>query len=107
MNDTKWRELRGAMIRRHDKPRYRVQCLLSAPTRADSWDSDWYYHLPRFVWIEWLDIDPILVKARDRSPAGRRLDITAEIVDLLKTRSIPFEVVDGLIRVYGYRRAST
>ena len=76
MNDTKWRELRMAMVERAEKPRYRVQCLLSQPTHPDNWDGDWYYHLPTFAWIEWLDIDPIYVKSRGHllEAAPRRLD---------------------------------
>ena len=104
MNDTKWRELRMAMVERAEKPRYRVQCLLSQPTHPDNWDGDWYYHLPTFAWIEWLDIDPIYVKSRGHLLEAARVDLTQEILDLLRSLSIPCERQDGLIRVYGYRR---
>jgi hypothetical protein len=104
MNDTKWRELRMAMVERTEKPRYRVQCLLSQPTPPDNWDGDWFYHLPTFAWIEWLDIDPIHVKSRGHLLEAARVDLTQEILDLLRSLSIPCETQDGLIRIYGYRR---
>src|SRR5687767_8530237 len=75
MNETKWSELRQLMIEHPRSPRYRLQCLLSPPTDPESWERDWHYHLPAFVWIEWLDIDPIY-----RTRRGHLLD--DEKVDL-------------------------
>jgi hypothetical protein len=104
MNDTKWRELRQLMIERPRSPRYRLQCLLSPPTNPDSWDGDWYYHLPTFVWIEWLDIDPIYRTRRGHLVEDEKVDLTEELVPLLQARSIPFEAHGSFIRIYGYRR---
>jgi hypothetical protein len=104
MNDTKWRELRQLMIERPRRPKFRVQCLRSPPPNSASWDGDWHYHLPTFVWIEWLDIDPIYRIRRGHLVADDTIDLTTELIPLLEERSIPFEVEDSLIRIYGYRR---
>jgi hypothetical protein len=104
MNDTKWRELRQIMIERPRRPRYRVQSLLSPPANPDSWEGDWYYHLPTFVWIEWLDIDPIFRTRRGHLLEEDKVDLTGELVPLLEAQSIPFELGAPFIRIYGYRR---
>ena len=103
MNDTKWRELRQAMIEREHKPRFRLQCLLAPPTDPERWDGEWYYHLPTFVWIEWLDIDPI---HRPSNHLSRKdwVDLTGELLLLLETHSIPFEMQSPFIRIHEYRR---
>jgi hypothetical protein len=104
MNDTKWGELRQLMIEHSRSPRYRLQCLLSPPTNPDIWDRDWYYHLPTFVLIEWLDIDPIYRTLRGHLVEDEKVDLTEELTRLLQARSIPFEAHDGFVRIWGYRR---
>lgn len=104
MNDTKWRELREAMLSLQRRPKYRLQCLLSPPTDPDDWDSEWYYHLPTFVWIEWLDIDPIHRARRGHLVQDERTDLTSELIPLLEQHSIPFEANGPYLRIHGYRR---
>lgn len=104
MNDTKWRELRQVMIELPRSPKYRLQCLLSPPTAPDNWDGDWYYHLPTFVWIEWLDIDPIYQTRRGHLLKDELTDLTRELTPLLEAHSIPFEANGPFIRIHGYRR---
>jgi hypothetical protein len=107
MNDTKWRELRQLMIERKPSPRYRLQCFLSPPEGPESWEGDWHYHLPTFVWIEWLDIDPIHRTWRGHLVDDLKLDMTADLITLLESHSIPFEMEGPLIRIYGYRRPAS
>lgn len=104
MNDTKWCELRNAMLSLARTPKYRLQCLLSPPADLGNWDGDWYYHLPTFAWIEWLDIDPIHRKNRGYLVEDERTDLTADLVALLEQHSIPFEANGSYLRIYGYRR---
>jgi hypothetical protein len=104
MNNTKWAKLRDLMVGLRDaSPRYRIMCLRVDDERGCYWDGDWYYHLPLFKSIEWLDIDPIV--RRSISPLREdKKDITQILVDLLRNNHIPFSMGKEYIRIWGYNR---
>lgn len=105
MNDTKWSELRALMIHECSfSPRYRVKCLRADDGWAERWDADWQYHLPPFKEIEWIEIDPLHRKRIGHVVPDAVVDKTAELQQLLDSRTIPYEWESGWMRVYGYRR---
>lgn len=103
MNNTKWDELRELMVELgNESPLYRVQCLREPPSQG--WDGDWYYHLPMYKSIEWLDIDPILRERRGQLIKNKKMDYTQRYVNLLKENHIPFSFEGLYIRIWGYQR---
>jgi uncharacterized protein DUF6678 len=103
MNNTKWDKLRELMVELGNEcPLYRVQCLRAPP--AHGWDGDWYYHLPTYKSIEWLDIDPILRERRGQLLEDKKMDYTQRYVNLLKENHIPFSFEGEYIRIWGYQR---
>ena len=104
MNDTKWRELQALMADEATfSPRWRVKCVRDS--EPSGWDTDWCNHLPYpFKNIEWVDIDPVHTERVGHIVPDRREDRTGEIERLLEAKSIPYDHVDGCIRVQGYLR---
>lgn len=94
MNDTKWRAAIAALqaIPRF-RVRFRVKDVGGVEPRADHWEKSFPWHVPTFVTIEWLDIDPIV---------GTE-DFTAAIVEALEAAHVPFTHEAGAIRIWGYR----
>jgi len=105
MNNTKWEKLRKLMISLGEaSPRYRVQCLRTDEVYGTYWDGDWFYHLPTYKWIEWLEIDPVARERRGQRVKNKETDQTQLLTDMLKDCSIPFSMEGGYIRVWGYKR---
>ena len=90
MNDTKWWELRNAMLETEDTPRWRTRCIDNG--YISGWDMEWCYHFTEggFKDIEWLEIEIT-------SQSQRTL-----VLRILRYIHVPGEVVDVGFRVYGY-----
>ena len=91
MNDTKWEELRCAMLemdRLH--PQFQIKDVASAT--PDAWDGEWYYHfrLRPYSTIEWCDIR---VSSEDQRQAVR---------DKLRAIHLPGQTTDDGFRIYGW-----
>ena len=105
MNNTKWEKLRDLILELPGrKPRYRLKCLRADDGRACCWDGDWYYHLPTYKSIEWLDIDPIIRHRQGRLLNDKKTDCSQQLCDLLKKKHVPFSLEGKYIRVWGYQR---
>jgi hypothetical protein len=98
-NDTRWSELRQAMLDLYPRaPRFHVK-MLNWPD-GQQWDGEWYYHFRSdYEWknMEWVDLKP-----KNTAEAVSLDDI--EIV----CRRIGFEIErhKDFVRVIGYRRMS-
>lgn len=109
MNDTKWAKLQTLMLELEDsRPPFRVRCLGDKGEwlldQRESWDYDWNYHLPAYIAIEWLDIDPAKSQRDGRLVGNKKTEHNATIIDLLKMNHIPFSIEGDSIRVWGYHR---
>jgi len=104
-NNTKWSELRDAMVLLYPRaPRFRVK-ILNRPAQdpsnwpgLDPWDGEWFYHFRSdYIWkdMEYVDLSP-------RAATGISLDDIEAIC-----RRVGFEIErhDEFIRIIGYRRA--
>ena len=94
-NDTKWRELRRAILELENDQRPRFRCMNVETGRFGPWDAEWFYHWMQggWDWMEWVDLQV-------RTPQHR--DIIRSII-----RHIRFageETTEGF-RLYGYVRA--
>ncbi len=105
MNDTKWDELRDCMLSLEGlAPKYRTMCLRVQDENGYYWDSDWFYHLPTYKCIEWLDIDPIHRAFQRQLIEEKGTDLNDKIKEMLRSKNIPFSIEDSYIRVWGYQR---
>lgn len=90
MNNTKWEELRLAMLEFEDSPRWRTRDVQTG--YESHWDREWYYHFRDggYSSIEWVEI------AAD-SPE-QLLAIQAALARV----HVPGERTEAGFRVYGY-----
>lgn len=89
MNDTKWREIRTAMLQLETPPRWRTLALngyLSKP------DREWFYHFAEGGYTDIRHLDILL-----DSPADRGF-----ILKALRDIGLPGEATDFGFRIYGY-----
>lgn len=115
MNDTKWNELRNAMMTEMPfQPPYTVKFLFDTVTDDFTEDvyhtMDWHYAYAiegeafngAFA-IEWVKIRPRYLKARGRLTGPEVISAETELEDILKKYSIPYEAEDGVYCIYGYK----
>jgi len=116
MNNTKWNELRTAMLNEMPfPPRYVVKYLFEdeaavaaqaqligkdAPYMGD-WDEG--FDPDGFFAIEWVMVRPRYLKHRGRLVPPKVVDAGEKFVEILKRYSINYEESDGAYRIYGYR----
>jgi hypothetical protein len=99
-NNTKWSELRHAMVSLYPRaPRFRVKTF--SWHGEEQWDGEWYYHFRSDY--EWKNMECVDLKPRTSADAVQ-LDEIAEIC-----RRIGFEIEQykDFIRVVGYRKSAT
>jgi hypothetical protein len=112
MNDTKWRELIGAMRQLQDRGwllQHHAKDVRGPWPSPRGWDGEWYYHLYPWKDLEWVDIK---CSHREGPPYKgpiplsdeEQRSVSAEIRATLKENSIPFSIEGGLVRVWGYTR---
>lgn len=93
MNDTKWRELRAAMlVLGRSAPEWRTRDLETGHISA--WDAEWFYHFAEggYKHIEWVELRV--------SKPGEMSVLQAVLAEI----HLPGEQIDGGFRVYGYVR---
>jgi hypothetical protein len=90
MNDTKWAELREAMLEIEPTPRWSAVC---APTgwRSDP-DMEWYYHFRQGPYSEYLSVDVLIA-----GPAQRD-----QVRAALRKIHLPGEEIEQGFRILGY-----
>lgn len=93
MNDTKWKELRCAMLAfPFPRPNFRTRsCETGFVTR---WDGEWNDHLSDggYTDIEWVEIQPHSAEQRER------------VLAALRKIHLPGEETETGFRIYGYTR---
>lgn len=105
MNNTKWNELRYAMLEEMPfPPQYVIKSLLSESCRiedeilSDSNEfGDWYY-FGSTADIEWIKIRP-----RYKRRGESAVDASDRLAGLLEKYNIPYERDGAVFTVYGYR----
>ncbi|SFD01760.1 DUF6678 family protein [Clostridium uliginosum] len=111
MNQTKWKELRNAMINDLPfPPPYICKDILFDDLKLPAFDKDvtyignWDYEmLYPFVGIQWIKIRPRYLKHRGRLIDGELIDETEEFISVLKRYSIPYEEENRVFTIYGYK----
>jgi hypothetical protein len=93
-NDTKWRELRIAMLDLDSTERPSFRCMDVETGHLGECDSEWFYHwlAGGWQWMEWVEL---LVAPQQRD--------TVRAI-LAKIRFAGEETAEGF-RIYGYLRA--
>jgi hypothetical protein len=96
-NNTKWSELREAMLRIHpNAPRFRVKSLNCV---GDSrWDGEWFYHFKLdYVWkdMEWVEL---------KSGSSETSIAADEITDICQRIGFEIERHGDFVRLIGYRQ---
>jgi hypothetical protein len=89
MNNTKWEELRLAMLSLGDlRPRWRTKDVSGY---VSSWDGEWYYHFrDGFKSIEWVEI---YIQSAEQDIA---------VLELLRRIHVPGHKIEQGYRIYGY-----
>ena len=113
MNNTKWRELREAMMREIPfSPPYIVKDIINEKVELPAFDKDvWYIggweyeNFYPFVGIEWIKIRPRYIAYRGKLIDGEMIDETAEFIEVLEKYQIPYEEENGAYVIYGYKKA--
>ncbi|OIK11539.1 hypothetical protein BIV60_18010 [Bacillus sp. MUM 116] len=90
MNNTKWEEIREAMLDSPNGHPWRTKNIETG--YICPWDGEWFYHfrIGGHKCTEWLEIK------------SETEEIRNEVLEILKGIHVPGEVLDGVIRVYGY-----
>lgn len=107
MNDTKWAELRTAMMEDMPfEPPYKVKFMTDdEPCREESsWQEAYVYEnlLNGAFAIEWIEIRPRIEKKRGMLIEPETVDAHGELERILKKYTIPYEEADGVYIIYGY-----
>lgn len=109
MNDTKWRELQGAVISSLlFPPPYQGKYLLEDSLHPDEFETDvsywgdWKEGIVPFYRVEWIRVRPRYLKHRGHLVSPEVIDITDDFVKLLKELSIPYRLENDTYYIYGY-----
>jgi hypothetical protein len=109
MNNTKWAEALSAISSVPGyQPRFRARMLLDeGDPRGDQWNGSFPWHVPTRVFIEWLELDPVVRTPRGQLVADEIEDFSAPLTAALLGIGVPFSIEDGAIRIWGYLRQGT
>ena len=108
MNDTKWAELRDAMMNEMPfPPPFTVKFLTDDSPCAEEqgWHEAYVFEglFNGAFAVEWLRIRPCARKERGRLIEPEIIDAGRELREILEKYSIPYEENDGVYCIYGYR----
>ena len=106
MNNTKWKELVSEITSRDDfDPSVNIKTLFDSENNR-LFSPVWWEEVERdgFEIIEWLEINPKKTEHIGRLVEPKTEDFTEFIENGLKKHSIPYEINDGIFKVYGYKR---
>ena len=92
MNNTKWEEIRLAMLKYPSATVWRTKDICNG--YLSNWDGEWFYHfkLGGYDNIEWLEIKVDDDKSKN------------EVVNILREIHVPGEVLINSIKIYGYKK---
>ena len=118
MNNTKWNELRTAMMNDMPfPPPYIIKFLFEDEAIGEKHFSedvyylgDWYsifaieghYFNGAFA-VEWIKVRPRYLKHRGHLIKPEVIDAEDKFVEILRQHSIPYKENDGIYCIYGYR----
>jgi hypothetical protein len=93
-NDTKWRELRNAMLDLEQVDRPAFRCKNVENDYLGQWDGEWHHHWQQdgWEWMEWVELSVKIDRQRDLVRAT-----------LKRIRFAGEETAEGF-RIYGYIR---
>lgn len=118
MNDTKWRELRNAMMNEMPfPPPYIIKFLFEDKAEGEEYFSqdvnyfcDWYYcfaleghYFNGAFAVEWIKVRPRYLKYRGQLIKPEIIEAEDKFVEILRKYSIPYEESNGVYCIYGYR----
>ena len=114
MNDTKWNELRHAMLEEMPfPPPYVIKWIYKECENEDfledvSYLGDWNEALAfgdrvHGAAIEWMKIRPRYLKYQGKLVPPKLIDASAEFEAILNRLHIPYEAEDGAYCIYGYK----
>lgn len=106
MNETRWAAALSAISSVPGyRPRFRVRILTDEhDPPADHWDDSFPWHVPTHVFIEWLELDPVVRTRRGQLLADSLEDFSAPLRVALLVGRVPFSIEGGSIRIWGYLR---
>ncbi|MDE5556289.1 MAG: hypothetical protein K2J32_01165 [Ruminococcus sp.] len=117
MNDTKWNELRNAMMNEMPfSPPYIVKFLFEDKAEREEYffqdvyySCDWYYvfaienhYFNGAFAVEWIKVRPRYLKYRGQLIEPEIIEAENEFIEILKKYSIPYEESNGVYCIYGY-----
>jgi len=113
MNNTKWNELRNAVKDLPFPPPYILKGVLEDELDDYKFDQDvWYlgdWSDEAFLWgklyeVEWIKVRPRYIKYKGQLVPDELIDETQQFVEILERYNIPYETVNGMYVIYGYKR---
>lgn len=113
MNDTKWRELVGAVGTLPFPPPYQLKTVLEAapvPARFDAdvdYEGDWGEPLWPYFAVEWIRVRPRVLRFRGRLAPPVVHDISAEFDALLRGTGVPYRPIGDAIEIVGHGISAT
>ena len=106
MNNTKWVAAINALASIQGyQPRFRVKCVRDPEFLDTSWDTSFPWHIPTFVHIERLEVNPIMVKPCGKLASPIQTNFTPAIKLALESAHVPFLEANGIIKIVGYMRS--
>ena len=104
MSDSKWRRLQRTLAELPFSVSFRRRDVRDVGPDPVRWDWDWAHNFGGLVAVEWLEIN-----ARHEQPRGQLVrpavhDDNAELRQALLAARVPYSMVDGNVRVWGYLR---
>ncbi len=106
MNNTKWRELVEEITKDQDyNPSVNIKTVFEKENN-NSFSTVWWEEVESegYNLIEFLEINPIKEEFVGRLVKPKTTDYTEFIESGLKKHSIPYEVNEGIFKIYGYKR---
>lgn len=106
MNNTKWIELIEVITSDSEfDPRVKIKYLTDKDNQGE-FSTVWWENVERFGFdsIEWIEINPIKEILIGRLVAPKTIDFSHFIKNGLDKHTIPFEINDGIFKIFGFKR---
>lgn len=104
MSNAKWARLRATLAALPFRVRFRCRDVRGTEPSTARWDPDEAHVFSGLVNIEWVDLNAKLELPQGPLVAPRIVDNTSALREALLAAHIPFSIVDGHLRVWGYLR---
>jgi len=106
MNNTKWKELINEITSKEDfDPSVNIKTVFDKKNNG-LFSPVWWNEVESdgFELIEWMEINPIKTEQIGRLVEPKNEDFSDFIENCLKMHSIPYEIKEGIFKIYGYKR---